>query len=216
MKIGSTSAADGYGSEGGTLDISKELRRMGMRNGLLTLNKMSLWERPGNLSPCFSKNFLAACNTIISRYLDTQSGKTWKVSECALPVKTHESMSSIKLITTSNNLCHSSKRGLNPPLLRATPPFWFSTPFLKYHPSTPSSVNHPLFNKNPPNPPLFKPKFCIDQKLHEIITRNFGNLPIYIAYRQTHTDIDRFKKGNLMGFNGNYISVILVIWETNF
>ena len=61
---------------------------------------------------------------------------------------------------------HSSKRVLNPPLLSA-PPFWFSTPFLKYHPSTPSSVNHPLFNKNPPNPPLFKPKFCIDQKLHE-------------------------------------------------
>ena len=66
---------------------------------------------------------------------------------------------------------YTVRRGVSTlPFLEHPTLYWFSTPFLKYHAGTPFLMNHPLFNENPPNPPLFKPKFFIDQKLHETYT----------------------------------------------
>ena len=104
------------------------------------------------------------------------------------------------------------RRGVSTlPFLEHPTLYWFSTPFLKYHPGTPFLMNHPLFNENPPYPPLFKPKFSIDQKLHETYMLPREKIERFILIPGLHCIIALFpgnssktKKGNLLGISEDW------------
>jgi len=65
-------------------------------------------------------------------------------------------------------------------------------------------MNHPLINGNPPYPPLFKPKFYIDQKLHEKIERFILIPGLHCIIALFPGNSSKTNKGNLLGISEDW------------